>query len=134
MKSSISIGNESKPTNNFYFENLVQAKGFIVSISYELEFHQKQTLKYAIQAGECLYKIQELCLINNKKFNEFLIECNIKWSKSYVQFLISLYNFSKDYPKICKISLSLYFIKNNFKKIKLAIWSSKTEKDFWKAL
>jgi hypothetical protein len=67
MKSSISIGNESKPTNNIYFENLVQAKGIIVSISNELEFHQKQTLKYAIQAGECLYKIQELCLINSKK-------------------------------------------------------------------
>jgi hypothetical protein len=99
-----------------------------------LEFHQKQTLKYATQVGECLYKIQELCLINSKKFNEFLIECNMKWSKSYVQFLISLYNFSKDYPKISKISLSLYFIKNNFKEIKLAIWSSKTEKDFWKDL
>jgi hypothetical protein len=133
MKSSISIGNESNPTNNINFENLVQAKEVFVSICNELEFHQKQTLKYAIQAGECLYKIQELYLINSKKFNEFLIECKIKWSKSYVQFLISLYNFSKDYPKIYKISLSLYFI-NNFKKIKLAIWSSKTENDFWKAL
>jgi hypothetical protein len=54
MKSSISIGNESNPANNINFENLVQAKGVIVSISNELEFHQKQTLKYAIQAGECL--------------------------------------------------------------------------------
>jgi hypothetical protein len=134
MKSSISIGNESNPTNNINFENLVQAKRVIVSISNELEFHQKQTLKYAIQAGECLYKIQELCLINSKKFKEFLIECNIKWSKSYVQFLISLYNFTKFYPKICKISLSLHFMKTNFKKIKLAIISSNTERNFWKAL
>jgi hypothetical protein len=49
MKSSISIGNESKPTNNINFENLNEAKGVIVSISNELEFHQKQTLKYYIQ-------------------------------------------------------------------------------------
>ena len=54
MKSRISIGNESKPTNNISFENLVQAKVVIVSIGNELEFHQKQTLKYAIQVGECL--------------------------------------------------------------------------------
>ena len=56
MKSSISIGNESNPTNNINFESLVQAKRVIVSISNELEFLQKQILKYAIQAGECLYK------------------------------------------------------------------------------
>ena len=79
-------------------------------------------------------KFKNCVKLNSKKFNEFLKECNIKWSKSYIQFLISLYNFSKDYPKICNISLSLYFIKNNFKKIKLAILSSKTERDFWKAL
>ena len=134
MRSSISINNESKLIKPILFENLVQAKGVIVSISNDLEFHQKQTLKYSIQAGECLYEIQELCLINSKKFNEFLIECNIKWSKSYVQFLISLYNFSKDYPKICNISFSIHFIMSNFKKIKLAIWSNKTERDFWKSL
>ncbi len=60
------------------FENLVQAKGVIVSISNELEFHQKQTLKYAIQAGECLYKIQELYQIEKKKFFDFLKECSIE--------------------------------------------------------
>ena len=108
MRNSISIGNESNPTNNINFENLNEAKG-VISISNELEFHQRQTLKYAIQAGKCLYKIHKLCLVNDKKFNEFLIEINIKWSKSYVQFLISLFNFSKDYPKICKISLTLFY-------------------------
>jgi hypothetical protein len=45
MRKSISIGNKSNPTININFENLVQAKGVIVSISNELEFHQKQTLK-----------------------------------------------------------------------------------------
>jgi hypothetical protein len=65
MRNSISIGNESKPANNINFENLVQAKGVIISISNELEFHQKQTLtfsfttgmkslKCAIQAGESI--------------------------------------------------------------------------------
>ena len=110
-----------------------EAKGVIISISNELDFHQKETIKCAIRAGECLYKIKELCLTNSKKFNDFLMECNIKWSKSYVQFLISLHNFSKDYPKISNLSLSLYFIKNNFKKIKLAIISSNTERNYWKA-
>ncbi len=132
MKNSISIENKSSHTN-INFNNLNEAKGIIISIKDELEFHQKQTLKCAIKAGECLYKIKELCSVNGNKFNEFLIECNIKWSKSYVQFLISLYIFSKDYPKISNLSLSLYFIKNNFKKIKLSIISSNTEKSYWKA-
>ena len=63
MKNSISIGNKNNSTNNINFENLNEAKGVIISISNELEFHQKQTLKYAIKAGQCLYKIQELCQI-----------------------------------------------------------------------
>ena len=58
MKNSISIGNESNPINNIDSENLYEAKGVIVSFSNKLGFHQKQTLKYAIQVGECLYKIQ----------------------------------------------------------------------------
>ncbi len=111
-----------------------EAKQVIISIRNELKFHQKQTIKYALIAGQSLIKIQELCQIENKKFFDFLKECSIEWSRSYIHFLISLYIFSKEYPKICNVSLSIYFIKNNFKKIKLAIWSSKTERDFWKAL
>jgi hypothetical protein len=94
-----------------------------------LEYHQKQNIKHALLAGQSLIKIQELCQIENKKFFDFLKECKIEWSKSYIHFLISLYIFSKEYPKICNVSLSIYFIKNNFKKIKLAIWSSKTERE-----
>jgi hypothetical protein len=133
MKDSISIGNKCNSINNINFKDLNEAKRVIVSISNELEFHQKETIKCAIKAGECLYKTRELCQLNGNKFSDFLIECNIKWSKSYVQFLISLYNFSKDYPKISNLSLSPYFIKNNFKKIKLAIISSNTERNYWKA-
>ena len=86
MKSSISNGNKSYCTNNIIFNNLNEAKAVIVSISNELEFHQREIIKYAIKAGECLYKIKELCYINGKKFNDFSTECNIKWSKSYVKF------------------------------------------------
>ncbi len=132
MKSSISIGNKSNPTIDINFENLNEAKGVIVSISSELDFHQKQTIKYALLAGQSLIKIRELCQIENKKFFNFLKECKIEWSKSYIYFLISFYNFSKEYPKICNISSSIHFIMSNFKKIKLAIWSNKTERDFWK--
>ena len=87
MKNSISNGNKSSSAN-INFNNLNEAKGVILSISNELKFHQKETLKCAIQAGECLYNIRELCQV--KKFNDFLVDCNIKWSKSCVQFLISL--------------------------------------------
>ena len=132
MRKSISIGNKSNPTININFENLNEAKGVIVSISNELDFHQKKTIKYALLAGQSLIKIQELCQIENKKFFDFLRECEIEWSKSYIYFLISFYNFSKEYPKICNVSFSIHFIMSNFKKIKLAIWSNKTERDFWK--
>lgn len=85
-----------------------------------------------LKQGNVFIKLKN-CLVDGKKFNDFLIDCKIKWSRSFVQFLISLYNFSKDYPKINNLSLSLYFIKNNFKKIKLAIISSNTERNYWKA-
>ncbi len=135
MKNSFSFGNQSNGTiKKLNFDKLKEAKEVIISIRNELEYHQKQTIKYALLAGQSLIKIQELCQIENKKFFDFLKECKIEWSRSYIHFLISLYIFSKEYPKICNVSLSIYFIKNNFKKIKLAIWSSKTERDFWKAL
>jgi hypothetical protein len=72
--------------------------------------------------------------MEKKKFFDFLKECGIKLNKSYVHFLISFYNFSKDYPKICYISFSTHFVKNNFKKIKIAIWSSNVEREYWKDL
>jgi hypothetical protein len=56
----------NSPTNNINFENLVQANGVIVSISNELNFHQNQTIKYALLADQILIKIQELCQIKIK--------------------------------------------------------------------
>jgi len=41
MKDSILIENKSNPTKNINFKDLNEAKGVIVSISNELEFHQK---------------------------------------------------------------------------------------------
>ena len=131
MRKSIFIGNKSNVTININFENLNEAKGIIVSISNELDFHQKQTIKYVLLAGQSLIKIQELCQ-TDKKFFDFLKECDIEWSKSYIYFLISFYNFSKEYPKICNISFSIHFIISNFKKIKLAIWSKKQKEIFGK--
>jgi hypothetical protein len=132
MKNSITIGDKNNPTNNINFKDLNEAKVVIVSISNELEFHQKQTLKCALKAGQCLIKIQELCATENKKFTSFLKECNINWDKLYVHFLISFYNFPKEYPRLSNLSLSLHFVMNNFKKIKLAIWSSNAEREYWR--
>jgi hypothetical protein len=72
--------------------------------------------------------------MEKKKFFGFLKECGIKWNKSYVHFLISFYNFSKHYPKIFNISFSTHFVKNNFKKIRIEIWSSNVEREYWKNL
>jgi hypothetical protein len=135
LKNSLSVGNQSNGTiKKLNFDKLKEAKEVIISIRNELNFHQKQTIKYVILAGQSLIRIQELCQIEKKKFFDFLKECGIEWSKSYIYFLISFYNFSREYPKICNVSLSIHFIMNNFKKIKLAIWSNKTERDFWKVL
>jgi hypothetical protein len=129
LKNRLSVGNQSiGAIEKYNFEKFKEAKQVITSIRNELEFHQKQTIKYAFLAGQSLIKIQELCRIENKKFFDFLRECGIELSKSYVHFLISFYNFSKEYPKICNISFSTHFIMNNFKKIKLAIRSSNTER------
>jgi hypothetical protein len=130
LKNSLFIGNQSNETiEKLSLDKLKEAKEVIISISNELNFHQKQTIKYALLAGQSLIKIQKLCQIENKKFFDFLKECGIEWSRFYTHFLISLYIFSKEYPKICNVTLSIYFIKNNFKQIKLSIWSSKTERE-----
>jgi hypothetical protein len=131
LKNSLSIGKQNIEKHDF--EQLKEAKEVIISIRNQLEFHQKQTIKYALLAGQSLVRIQELCQIENKKFFDFIKECGIAWSRSYIHFLISLYIFSKEYPKICNLSVSLYFIKNNFKRIKLAIMSSNVEREYWKA-
>jgi len=68
MKNSLSVGNNSIGSIETNFESLEQAKGVITSISNELDFHQKQTLKYALQAGHCLKRIQELCQMEKKKW------------------------------------------------------------------
>ncbi len=131
LKNSLSVGNRSVGTiSNLNFDKLKEAKEVIISIRNELEFHQKQTIKCAILAGQSLTKIQDLCQIENKKFIDFLREFGINWSRSYIQFLISLYIFSKEYPKICNLSVPLYFIKNNFKRIKLANLSSDVERKY----
>jgi hypothetical protein len=70
--------------------------------------------------------------MEKKKFDLFLKECNIKWDKSFVYFLISFYHSIKDYPNICNLTLSINFVMINFKKIKYAIFSSNEEREFWK--
>ncbi len=77
MKNSLTVGNNSIGSIETNFENLEQAKGVITSISNELDFHQKQTLKYALQAGQCLKRVQELCQMEKKKFFDFLKECGL---------------------------------------------------------
>jgi hypothetical protein len=100
LKNSLFVGNQSiGMIEKLNYDKLKEAKEVIISIHNELEFHQIQTIKYALLAGQSLIKIQELCHIEKKKFFDFLKECSIEWSRSYIHFLISLYIFSKEYPK-----------------------------------
>jgi hypothetical protein len=85
MKDSLTVGNESIGSiETKIFENLEKAKELITLISNELEYHQKQSLKYALKAGESLLRNKEPCLIEKKYFSDFLKECNINWSICYV--------------------------------------------------
>jgi hypothetical protein len=101
LKNSVSVGNQSVGTiKKLNFNKLKEAKEVIISIRNELEFHQKQTIKYVLLAGQSLIRIQELCQIENKKFFDFLKGCSMEWSRSYMHFLISLHIFSKDFPLV----------------------------------
>lgn len=133
LRNSLSVGNRSSGTIKVpNFQELKDAKHAIILISNQMEFYQKKTIKYALLAGQSLEKIQQLCKIKRKKFHVFLRECGVKWNKSYTHFLISFYKISLEYPKLSNISLSIHFVKNNFKRIKSAISSTNEETEYWK--
>ncbi len=69
MKNSLTIENKSiRPIGTNIFENLENAKEVITSICNELDFQQKRTLRYALQADQCLIRIlsQELCQLEKE--------------------------------------------------------------------
>ena len=66
LRNSLSIGKQSiRVIKKLNFNKLKEAKEVIISIRNELEFHQNQTIKYALLAGQSLIRIQELCQIEN---------------------------------------------------------------------
>jgi ribosomal protein L30E len=59
LKNGLFVGNQSIGTiKKLNFDKLKEAKEVIISIRNELEYHQKQTIKYALLAGQSLIKIQ----------------------------------------------------------------------------
>jgi hypothetical protein len=63
---------------------------------------------------------------------KFINDLNVNWSKSYISFLISFYEFSKRYRRLKSLTISLYFIHQNFKKIRYLIEDLKDEERmFW---
>lgn len=135
LKGSLFMGNQNSGTfEALNFEDANEAIKAIILVRNNLGFRGNQAIKYALLAGQFLIKYKELCLVENKKYLTFLHESGISWKKSYVNFLIAFYNFSKYYPKIIKISLSIHYVLNHFKDIRAAISSSDEEKNFWKGL
>ena len=116
------------------FVNLEQTKTALVNIKSRLEYHQKQAIFYAVQSGKILSKIKEMCVAENRNFGEMLNEWDIKWSVSHRNFLIDLYYFAKLYPRIVNVSVSLFYFKANFNKVKSIVYSSADEKKFWRDL
>lgn len=116
------------------FANLEQSKTALVSIKSRLDYHQKQAIFYAVQSGKILSKIKEMCIAENKNFTDTLNEWDIKWSISHRNFLIDLYYFYKNYPRFVNVSVSLFYFKANFNKIKSLVYSSSEEKKFWREL
>jgi hypothetical protein len=58
LRNSLSIGKQSiGMIGKLNFNKFKEAKEVIISIHNELNFHQKQTIKYAILAGQSLIRI-----------------------------------------------------------------------------
>jgi len=132
LKESLTFEDKGvESLQNIAFKTTVEGIKIVNTIYNNLAYHDKQTLKHAILAGQILICFKQLCKVEKVNLSSLLNENNIKWKTSYVNFLISLYNFSKDYPKIRKVSCSIHYIKNNFANIKTAIWSSDEEQEFW---
>jgi hypothetical protein len=62
---------------------------------------------------------------------QYLKDCGIIWSESYCGFLISYFQFVEGYPKFKYVTVSIYFIKQNFRLIKEFIAESPEEKHYW---
>lgn len=112
--------------------NLDQGKTVLTNIKSRLDYHQKQAIFYAVQSGKVLAKIKEMCIAENKNFSDTLAEWDIRWSVSHRNFLIDLYYFARNYPRIVNVSVSLFYFKANFNKIKSIVYASSDEKKYWR--
>jgi hypothetical protein len=114
------------------FTNLTDFKSIIIEIDKNLRYHQKESIRFGLIAGEVLNKVKILCRKEKKNMLKFINDLNVNWSKSYISFLISFYEFSKRYRRLKSLTISLYFIHQNFKKIRYLIEDSKDEERmFW---
>ena len=84
-----------------------------------------------LKAGEVLNKVKYLCKKEKKKILEYIKSLNVNWSRSYISFLISLYDLAKRYPKLKSVTVSLHYINQNFRKIRNHIENCSEERMFW---
>ena len=79
MKNILVVGNKSIGLVALKFlENLEEAKETITLINNEMEYHKKQTIKYALKAGECLLRIQR-----KNSFQELSLAIDETWIKGH---------------------------------------------------
>lgn len=143
--SLVSIIEENQNDLKTEIENLDSAREFIsiysISYSNKLKKLNHQSISIALEAASYIQKIKELCekeiesieeklkggiikkdeaklQIDSFKYQNFLKSCNVRWSYSYIRFLINLHELCEKYPKLKQTSLKLEFLKSNLKKIR----------------
>src|SRR5699024_6639415 len=90
----------------------------------------KKSIQNALIVGKHLVKIKELIELKKKdpslskherkqyNFDNFTDKCSLSWSRSYMYFLIFLYDLCEKYPKFKLVTVSLDYLNSNQKYIR----------------
>jgi len=136
----------SKTFQNPDYDNLDDAERCIKKINDLFVRDEKNFIKKSIQnaliVGKHLVKIKELIELKKKdpslskherkqyNFDNFTDKCSLSWSRSYMYFLIFLYDLCEKYPKFKLVTVSLDYLNSNQKYIREGMKSA-TNINFW---
>ena len=115
------------------FTDPMQCAMFIEQMNNLLAYANVSTLSVNAQIGEILAKIRDFCKVQEIKFFDLLKEASFRMKDpGYVYFLIRLYRFKLDYPRIGKVALPFHYFRNNLGIISKALVAHPEEAAFWK--
>ena len=91
----------------------------------------RRSIQKAIQFGELMYNLKPL--FKDKKIYMAKLKEVTNWTVKYINFILDLYHFVKNYPRLLYSTFSVYKIKQNFKSIKQLFSSMEIhDKAIWK--